>query len=123
MVARQNKQSQLFQGNRAEIDEKVEEYMNDLDGEVVCVSVSSLCFIRAGFHTQMCIRGTLERHPETRSHYRLYKGEGEYCYFENSDIIGLSGHDTGDPIIHITIDQITDPMELAAKVLDSMDNA
>lgn len=106
----------VYHGTTVEIVDKVNTILRGLVDMPVCASVSSLMFIRKGFHVQMSVSGVLEQHPHEKSCYRIFNDEYNYSYFEAKDVIGVSGHDSSEPIIHISIDQIVDPNDLLQAV-------
>lgn len=112
----------VYHGTTVEIADKVNTILRGLVDMPVCVSVSSLMFIRKGFHVQMSISGVLEQHPKDKSCYRVFNDEYNYSYFEATDVIGVSGHDANEPIIHISIDQIVDPNDLLQAVTDAAED-
>lgn len=112
----------VYHGTTVDIADKVNTILDGLVGKPVCVSVSSLMFIRKGFHVQMSISGLLERHPHEKSCYRIFNDEYNYSYFDATDVIGVSGHDCDEPIIHISIDQIVDPNDLLQAVTDAAED-
>lgn len=126
MVSKQDiksgQKADIYVGPVGEIEDKVKELLRGLVNTKVCVSLSSLAFIRAGFHSQICVVGTLEQHPTMTDHYRVMVNEHMFAYFDTSNIMGLSGVDIKDPVIHICIEQLTDPLALASVLVDPVDD-
>lgn len=122
MVSKQGTESghkaDIYIGPVDEVDGKIKELLRGLVNTKVCVSLSSLALIRAGFHSQICVVGDLEQHPTMTNHYRVMVNEHMFAYFDTSNIMGLTGLDIKDPIIHICIEQLFDPAVLTNALAD-----
>jgi len=69
-------------------NEDVDRLLTEMVGEVVSVTWTRVALKSNGFHTQVCLRGKLEVHPN-KAQYRVLLSEDSYAYFEPSDVMAI----------------------------------